>query len=122
MTRAIAIMGRANEMTFVAASQTPWWELTRMMGVSVFSRSSFAASGLACEKSRWSRQLSSRTTDGTRSASQMWPGRWHHAFFAILRAAAGSFATPARMMLSMLSRLRFGKSGHTSAASAYPMS
>ena len=69
ITRAMAIIGRAKESRFVAASQTPWCALTRIIGVSVSSSSSRTASGCPSETSRCSRQFSRVITCGTRNAS-----------------------------------------------------
>ena len=122
MTRAIAIIGRANERTFVAASQTPWWELTSMIGVSSVSRRSFTASGWAPVKSRCSRQFSFVTTPGTKSASPMCPARWQNDFFAIRRASFSSDVIPHFRTFSTAILRRFGINSHTQAARPAPTS
>ena len=121
MTRAMAIIGRAKEIMFVAASQTPWWELTSSIGFSGSSRSSLTAAGLASETSRCSRQFSFVTTPGTQSASAMWPARWHHAFRAMRFASRGSSVTPPLRMFSTERRRRRKKNGQISAANPAPI-
>ena len=122
ITRAMAIIGRAKERRFVAASHTPWCALTSRMGLSVSSRRSLTAAGCPSETSRCSRQFSRVMTCGTRNASQMCPARCPQLARAMRSASFGSSVMPALRMLSTAVRRRFRKSGNRKRAKALPQS
>ena len=122
ITRAMANIGRAKERRFVAASHTPWWALTRMMGVSVSSSNRRTASGCPSDTSRCSRQFSRVITCGTRRASHTCPARCPQLTRAMRRASFGSSVIPALRMFSTAMRFRRGKSQKRARANALPQS